>query len=195
MTVPHPELVAPTLTLEVRGIMGFAMTSGGLHIPWVPLGDVTVYVQEKAKDSTDFTDVASVPTDARGFYQRRIFAGVEYRAISQGVAGPPVVMPALNGPAVELPTPTLTLSLRGLLRHTVVIGYPVTATAKVAPLDMAGQRVRLTLQRRMAWKWVTRAAVPSGEPHDRPLPLHPCAGLAESFCSGVPQGLAFSFCG
>ena len=60
-------------------------------------------------------------------------------------------MPAISVPTVSKPMPTLTLRLRGLTRGAVGLGHAVIVAGKVTPTDMAGQKVRLTVQ-----KWLVR---------------------------------------
>jgi hypothetical protein len=66
-------------------------------------------------------------------------------------------MPAISVPTVARPTPTLTLRLSGLTRGAVKLGDAVRAAGKVTPTDMAGQKVRLTVQKRNAhFRWSSR---------------------------------------
>ena len=153
-TVPHPEAVKPTLYIG-EPVLGLGVfVSGGLSRPYMPLADVVIYVQQKRPLETDYARAEDVKTDAVGLYGAQLLAGppdwsVDWmaRAISQGLAGPPVVMPALSEPPVALPTPTLTLRLSGLTRRTVRLGHAVSLAGKVTPTDMAGQKVRLTMQK------------------------------------------------
>jgi hypothetical protein len=167
MTVPHPEVVKPTLTLEVHywGFTRHWSVSGGLHIPWVPLRFVTVYFQGKAPDATAFTDLAHFRTLNSGSFRRYLDKRVIWkrstvRAISQGRAGPPVVMPAFDGPAVDLPTPTLRWRLRGPVDGTLRLGRSVTAKAWVTPKDLVGARHWFEVHKRVAgdWKWLRSVA-------------------------------------
>ena len=146
-TVPHPEAVKPTLYIDVWVGLGI-IASGGLGRPYMPLTDVVVYVQKKRPAETDYTRAEDVKTDARGIYSALLGVVGPWmgRAISQGLAGPPVVMPALSEPPVALPTPTLTFRLSGLTRRTVRLGHAVSLAGKVTPTDMAGQKVRLAMQ-------------------------------------------------
>jgi len=164
MTVPHPELVKPTLSIGKPHVAGLGTdVFGGLSRPWLPLAGVVVYVQSKEPSGTVYTDAGKPKTDARGYYVSSLggpFPSVYNRvprAISQGLAGPPVVMPAISVPTVARPTPTLTLRLSGLTRGAVKLGDAVRAAGKVTPIDMAGQKVRLTLQKRNAHsRWSSR---------------------------------------
>jgi len=164
MTVPHPPLVEPTLWGEFwfDPIIGRPVTGGSLHIPWVPLGGVTVYVQGKAADATAYTDIGDFTTHRDGYFRAVLMRGsisedMTFRAISQGLAGPPVVMPALDGPRVidDLPTPTLTWRLRGPVDGTLRLGKSVTATARVSPTDLAGPKPMFEVHKRIAgdWRW------------------------------------------
>ena len=163
MTVPHPEVVKPTLTLEVRysGFTRHWSVSGGLHIPWVPLRFVTVYFQGKAPEATAFTDLAHFRTLGDGSFRRYLDKRVIWkhrtvRAISQGRAGPPVVMPAFDGPAVDLPTPTFRWRLRGPVDGTLRLGRSVTAKVWVTPKDLVVPRPTFEVHKRVAgdWKWL-----------------------------------------
>jgi len=167
-TVPHPEAVKPTLYIDVWVGLGI-IASGGLGRPYMPLTDVVVYVQKKRPAETDYTRAEDVKTDARGLYE--VLLGVVGpwmgRAISQGLAGPPVVMPALSEPPVALPTPTLTFRLSGLTRRAVRLGHAVSLAGKVTPTDMAGQKVRLAMQQwdsaksRWGARWARLVAKPT----------------------------------
>ena len=147
-TVPHPEAVKPTLYIDVWLGLGI-IASGGLSRPYMPLTDVVVYVQKKGPAETDYSRAEDVKTDARGLYEVQLGLVGSWvgRAISQGLAGPPVVMPALSEPPVALPTPTLTFRLSGLTRRAVRLGHAVSLAGKVTPTDMAGQKVRLIMQK------------------------------------------------
>jgi hypothetical protein len=149
MKVPHPQLVKPTLYIGVYVGLGI-FARGGLSRPFLPLTDVVVYVQKKEPAETDFTRAGVVKTDRFGLYEVQLGTVGSWmaRAISQGLAGPPVVMPALSKPPVALPTPTLTLRLSGLTRGAVRLGNAVSLAGKVTPTRMAGRKVRLTVQKR-----------------------------------------------
>jgi hypothetical protein len=60
-------------------------------------------------------------------------------------------MPATSVSTVAGPTPTLTLGLSGLTRGALRLGRAVSVAGKVTPTDMAGQKVRLTVQ-----KWLVQ---------------------------------------
>ena len=154
MTVPHPELLEPTLYVGKPHAAGLgANVRGGLSRPWLPLAGVVVYIQTREPAGTVYADAGKVKTDVRGLYVSGIgvaappVLNLVPRAISQGLAGPPVVMPAISVPTVPRPTPTLTLRLSGLTRGAVRRGHAVIVAGKVTPTDMAGQKVRLTLQK------------------------------------------------
>ena len=157
MTVPHPELLEPTLYVGKPYAAGLgANVRGGLSRPWLPLAGVVVYIQTREPAGTVYADAGKLKTDVRGLYVSGIgvaappVLNLVPRAISQGLAGPPVVMPAISVPTVPRPTPTLTLRLSGLTRGAVRRGHAVIVAGKVTPTDMAGQKVRLTLQKRNA---------------------------------------------
>ena len=150
MTVPHPALVKPTLYVGKPHADGLGTNvHGGLSRPWLPLAGVVVYLQTREPTGTVYTDAGKLETDVRGFYvfELPLFTNLIPRTISQGLAGPPVVMPAISVPTVAGPTPTLTLGLSGLTRGAVRLGHTVSMAGKVTPTDMAGQNVRLTVQR------------------------------------------------
>jgi hypothetical protein len=156
MTVPHPELVEPTLYVGRPYTAGLGTNvRGGLSRPWLPLAGVVVYIQRREPAGTVYTDVGKVKTDVRGLYVGGWGVGpaatdLVPRAISEGLAGPPVVMPAISVPTDPRPTPTMTIRLSGLTQGAVRRGHAVTVAGKVTPPDMAGQKVRLTVQKRNA---------------------------------------------
>jgi len=164
MTVPHPELVEPALWgwFSFDPMIGRPITMGSLHIPWVPLGGVTVYVQGKVAGATAYNDVGHFTTHRDGrFYavlnKGSIAEDMTFRAISEGLAGPPVVMPAVDGPrVVDLPTATVTWRLRGPTDGVLRFGKSVTATARVSPADLAGPRPMFEVHQRIAghWRWL-----------------------------------------
>jgi len=164
--VPHPDFIEPALTARLKGagdiIHYIYVLTGGLSIPWVPLAGVTVYPQGKAAGATDWSTIPPLAaTDGAGFWESRWVAapaGTTFRAISEGVAGPPVVMPALSGP-FQRPIPTLTLKLRGLTHGAVALGKRLTAMGKVMPVELAGQKATIRLQRfYLAWPGRTHKA-------------------------------------
>ena len=160
--VPHPDFIEPALTARLKkGEFGFlTRLTGGLSIPWVPLAGVTVYPQGMADGATDWSTGVPLATDGAGFWESgwSILSRVTFRAISEGVAGPPVVMPALSGP-FQRPIPTLTLKLRGLTHGAVALGKRLTAMGKVMPVELAGQKATIRLQRfYLAWPGRTHKA-------------------------------------
>lgn len=168
MAVPHPTLVEPNLTAQIYGGEFMNVIGGGLSIPWVPLADVTIYPQVKEAGATEWTAVKPpfggdrVATDTAGmwgFGTFRVFAPDSLRAISEGVAGPPVVMPGLSAPFTR-PVPTLTLKLGGLTDGAIKLGQAVTARGTALPVELAGQKVLVRLQRARWWagnhRWLWR---------------------------------------
>lgn len=146
MTAPHAELVRPTLTATLaRGEFLHAVT-GGLSIPWVPLVGVTGYVQHKAADAADWTDLVPIATNAGGFYSRLAAPGFDYRSISEGVAGPSVIMPAFSVAPVKRPFPILTLRRSGFSDHHRGYGSPPAREDELAALP--GEAAALTSVRR-----------------------------------------------
>jgi hypothetical protein len=160
MTVPHQTVVKPNLTLEVwwDPIIPHFASRSWLHIPWVPLAGVMVYVQGLAPDATAYTDLGHFRTGKAGISwgtlpKGSITDGMTFRGISQGVAGPPVVMPALDGPAVDLPTPTLKWRFRGPVDGALRLGRSVTAKAWVTPKNLTGPKPMFEVHQRIAGKW------------------------------------------
>jgi hypothetical protein len=154
MTVPHPELVEPTLTLKTGiGFMGLRPNAlVGLFLPFKPLGGVTVYVQGKAADAPGWTDLDQGTTNIdgqayTGTVPAPVPAGMTFRAISQGRAGPPVVKPAFSVPWAEPPAISAVLRLRGLTNYKLRLGRTVTCKATWTPTDLAGQRTHFRFQR------------------------------------------------
>ena len=169
MAVPHPTLVEPALTVKIYPGEFYNFLGGGLSIPWVPLADVTIYPQVKAADATEWTAIkppfwegeriATDETGRWGWGVFRVFAPDSLRAISEGVAGPPVVMPGLSAPFTR-PVPTLTLKLGGLTDGAIKQGRAVTARGTALPVELAGQNVLVRLQRGRWWagnhRWLWR---------------------------------------
>jgi Cytochrome c7 and related cytochrome c len=123
-----------------------------------PLAGVTVYLQS-TPDGTTFSDVTSVPTNATGAFTYTVVgaaAGLQYRAVAQGVAGPPVVLPAKKLVPVTVPVvkATITLKLSGLTLGTIKLLRTVTAKGVVKPLSV-GEKVTLLIQKKNSLgKWV-----------------------------------------
>jgi hypothetical protein len=160
MTVPHPAVVRPTLTLEAGfdQIVSHWAVRGSLHIPWVPLAGVTVYLQGKPAGASSYTDLGSFKTVRTGFFsgvlkKDAVTAGTTFRAISEGRAFSSLVMPALNGPEPELPTPDVTFRLRGLHDGALRFGESVKATARVTPALLQGASPMFVVHERIAGKW------------------------------------------
>jgi len=162
-TVPHPTALTPNLTAGLRRHEFFVEVTGGLSIPWVPLAGVTIYPQVKGPAATEWTTLEPlfgadrIATDGTGHWFRMVGGltawppeDVTYRAVSQGVAGPPVVMPALSGP-FKRPIPPLTLKLKGLTHRVLARGHAVTATGRGLPTELAGQKVIVRVWQRRFW--------------------------------------------
>ena len=156
---PHPD---PTSLARASLNLGFAAVSHKLSGTFMLRG-VTVYLQQRLWGANDFTDIAQVTT-ASGLWSGGKYSytvpsptpWVAYRAVAEGgrFMTPRTYIPAL---AVWLPTPTLSLRLSGLTRGAVRRGHAVIVAGKVTPTDMAGQKVRLTLQKRNAhFRWSSR---------------------------------------
>jgi hypothetical protein len=161
-TVPHPTAVAPTLTatvVTVGGIFKSNTVRGGLAIPWVPLTGVAVYVQMMRPAATEYTDVGTCTTNWRGMCFSKNAGEGTVRCISRGVAGPPVVMPALSVAPGAVPTPRITARLRGPTAGILKLGRRVTLTGRVRPLALAGQVVIIQYTGRRAGKSTEHAQV------------------------------------
>ena len=115
MTVPHPDLPEPTLYVKPYAAGIGADVRGGLSRPWL-LAGVVVYIQQRACRHRLHGRRKGHDRRGRGLYVSGIGLASDLipRAISQGLAGPPVVMPAISVPRAPKPTPTLTLRLSGL---------------------------------------------------------------------------------
>ena len=150
--VPHPELVVPSLTLTNTG--------GGLFGRFVAkakgINGVVVYLQQRLWGETAFTDLTQVTTQthimvsARGWFHfpmQHPTPWAAYRAVSEGVAGPPVVVP---GKRVWRPKPTLTLKMGGPVPLASIF-----ASGRARPLKLAGEEVNFTVHKLKAGKWVT----------------------------------------
>ena len=104
-TVPHPTAVQPRLEFMAEAIGDPVTMSGRLSVKRRGLNGVVVYLQQRASASSEFTDLAQAITftpmlmDAGRFFGGAGASdakGTSYRAVSQGVAGAAVVMPALT---------------------------------------------------------------------------------------------------
>ena len=151
---PHPD---PTSLATKSLSLWFGAASHKLSGRFVGVGGVAVYLQQRLWGANDFTDIAQVTT-ASGLWSMGKYSytvpsptpWVAYRAVAEGRLGmftPRTIIPAL---AVWLPKPTLTLRLSGLTRGAVRRGHAVSVAGEVTPTDMAGQKVRLTVEKRDA---------------------------------------------
>jgi hypothetical protein len=158
-TVPHPTGVEATLSLFVdpRTKLSGQLKAG------LGINGVTVYLQQQVPGVGDFSDVGQATTHARsgpiikwnGVFDSTVASpvwGSTYRAVSQGVAGPPVVTPAL---AEALLTPYFSIPLRGLGKGgDLKPGRSVVATGKMNPsAPLAGEKVMFSLQRMTSKGW------------------------------------------
>jgi hypothetical protein len=160
MTVPHPELVEPTLTLATGpGFLGgppWAFVR--LFLPFKPLGGVSVYVQGKAADATGYTDLDQATTNRDGeaytsTVPRPVPEGMTFRALSEGRTGPPVVKPAFSVPPVEPPVISAVLRLRGLTNYRMRLGRTVTFRATWTPTDLVGQKAHFRVTKLTGAEW------------------------------------------
>ena len=165
ITVPHPELVVPSLTLTKAesGLLGrFVVKGKGIN-------GVVVYLQQRLWGETAFTDLTQVTTQTRimgstsGWFYFPVphpTPWAAYRAVSEGVAGPPVVVP---GKRVWLPKPELTVEIRGIgggwgEYPTTRLGRTLTVRGTVAPADLGG-KVTIRVQKRVNHRWVNHVRV------------------------------------
>lgn len=162
MTVPHPALVEPTLTLTtgVIPVINHHTALVGLFLPFKPLRGVTVYMQGKAADATGYTDLSQGMTNRDGqvyldTVPLPVPEGMTFRAISQGRAGPPVVKPAFSVPPVEPPATSAVLRLRGLTNYRLRLGRTVTFKATCTPKALVGQKAHFAVSKRIKgdWEW------------------------------------------
>jgi hypothetical protein len=160
MTPTHPltaTVKTPTLAFTATQPTGNpdVTLKGTLKNGTTALAGVLVYLQS-TPDGTTFTDVTSVTTTATGAFSYTVVAataGLQYRAIAQGVAGPPVVLPVKKLVPVTIPVvkETITLKLNGRTTiFTILLGRSVTAKGVIAPKLTLSQVVKLTVQKRRA---------------------------------------------
>jgi hypothetical protein len=155
-TVPHPTAVEPTLEFMAEAI-GDPVTMGGrLSVKRNGLNGVVVYLQQRASATSEFTDVAQAVTSTPALGKAGGFSGgagapdakgTSYRAVSQGVAGATVVMPALTRARLR---PSVNISeMRGLgPNERLRLGRSVVAFGPVAPSWLAGEKVRFALEKK-----------------------------------------------
>ena len=157
--VPHPELVVPSLTLMKDES---ALLRGRFVVKGKGINGVVVYLQQRLWGKTAFTDLGQVTTQRPPMAERSgwfLFPvpsrtpWAAYRAVSEGVAGPPVVVP---GKRVWRPTPRLTLKLSNVVNGWVPpLGAP-TFKGRARPLKLAGEKVSLPVYkfRAATQRWV-----------------------------------------
>ena len=156
MTVPHPKLVEPKLEFMAEAIGDPVTMSGRLSVKRRGLNGVVVYLQQRASAASGFTDLAQAITstpmlmDAGRFFGGAGASdakGTSYRAVSQGVAGAAVVMPALTRARLR---PSVGISeMRGLgPNEQLRLGRSVVAIGGVAPSWLAGEKVRFALEKK-----------------------------------------------
>ncbi|HMJ79676.1 MAG TPA: hypothetical protein VK592_01380 [Candidatus Dormibacteraeota bacterium] len=155
---PHPaasSIVKPMLTIKaVAGATaGDVVVSGTLKSGATALAGVTVYLQVKTPGSAAYSDlsVSPVTTGSDGSFSATVsgaLAGSFYRAVSQGIAGPPVVSPAEASTEPVKATLTLKLSSTSIMLH-----KSITARGVLGPASLRGLSVKLTAQRKVGAKW------------------------------------------
>jgi len=159
---PHPAasaVVKPTLTIKaVAGTTaGQVVVSGTLKSGAMALAGVPVYLQVKTPGSASYADLPSIPvsTATDGSFSYTVTsatAGAFYRAVSQGIAGVPVISPAMASTEPVKATLTLKLSSASIKLH-----KSVTARGVLGPASLRGLSVKLTAQRKVGAKWVKAA--------------------------------------
>lgn len=171
--VPHPEATSPKMTLVAAP---YVMLSGQLSKAGGAAGydRVDVYLQQRAQAASAFTDLMTVRTHSAGAYLVTVHGvfggtvvspawGATYRAVSKGVAGPPVVKPGLS-PEVLLTPGFSGLRLRNLGKDAGLrLGRSFWATGRMRPgAQLAGEKLVLSLKKmtRMGWK-VKQVAEPA----------------------------------
>jgi hypothetical protein len=158
MSPTHPlsaNVKTPTLTFTATQPAGNpdVTLKGTLKNGTTALAAVTAYLQS-TPDGTNFTDVTSVTTGATGAFTYTVVGatpGLQYRAVAQGVAGPPVVLPAKKLVSVTVPAvkATITLKLTGLTAGKIKVKKTVTGKGTVAPSSV-GEKVTLLIQKKNA---------------------------------------------
>jgi hypothetical protein len=163
-TVPHPEAVSPKVTLaawpyvDLDGQLKKSGGNGGYD-------GVTVYLQQRAPSASGFTDLMAVKTHRAVGYLftfHGVFGGTvaspvwgaTYRAVSQGVVGPPVVKPGLS-PEVLLTPGFAKLQFRNLNKDgTLRLGRTFRATGRVKPgALLAGEKLVFSLYKMTSMGW------------------------------------------
>jgi hypothetical protein len=179
-TAPHPDVGSAMVWLSTKDTAAGCGLTGrvGLFptIPrWlgsfaaVPHPGVAVYFQQRLAGTSEFVDLGQGVTDADGratFTVTSPAARVIYRAVALGHYGKDRPgADVLWRPSVEMQdvmfTPTLTLRLVGLSRGVLAAGSRLTVRGKVLPVETAGNRVLVRLQRYYRYssspRWRTRS--------------------------------------
>ena len=126
----------------------------------VQRANTTVYLQQRAQGETTFTGIGYATTNKYGWFTFTVTSPLPYayyRAIAQGQ----VIPKRIAVPCIEIlnPTPTLALRLLGPTGGVLPLGDSLTAKVRAKPAQMAGKTVKLTVQKRVAAKWVTSRSV------------------------------------
>jgi hypothetical protein len=132
---------------------------------------VDIYLQQRAQAAGAFTDLMTVRTHSAGAYLvtfHGVFGGTvvspvwgaTYRAVSRGVAGPPVVKPGLS-PEVLLTPGFSGLRLRNLGKSAELrLGRSFWATGKMRPgSQLAGEKLVFSLRKMTKKGWKVRQTV------------------------------------
>jgi len=169
MTVPHPSLVEPKLVFGAEAYIADSgqeemYLSGRLRAAGKGVNGVVVYLQQRASGASEFSDVGQVTTHrilmiGDGFFSSdgdsltaAMAEGTSYRAVSQGQSGATVLTPRMS--TVTL-TPTLTLwKLSGLRNGNLRLGRSAVAIWRAAPSWLAGEKVRLILEKLRGTRFV-----------------------------------------
>lgn len=157
--VPHPTVLEPRLLFKPSvfinddGTLTYVL-DGRLAKPnraRSGINGVIVYLQERESGAIEYADVGQVTTQSvflgnRGNFRMFISStakGMVYRAVAQGRAGSPVIVPSFS---VARMTPGLTLKMRGLDKvGNMRLGRSVVALGRAAPTWFVGEKVRLLL--------------------------------------------------
>jgi hypothetical protein len=162
MTTTHPkatQFVTPTFKLAVTDAGGGNKTvTVTLTNGTTPVAGTIVWIEMQTPPATAWTIIsaggtAGVATDASGVASATTTTppgtGTLYRAIAEGQAGPPVVLPAFVETTV-VAKETITLKLYGLTLGAIKLGRSVTARGVITPKLTVAQAVKLIVQKRRA---------------------------------------------
>ena len=166
-TVPHPDVGANWLWLflssrdstagcELTGWLGVAFPLAKR----IPHPNVAVYLQQRLRGASEFTDLTQATTDTKGNFAFMVPSAppfATYRAIAQGhvVSGGFLFKPRAT---TLLPTPKLTATLRGVKDGMVKLGRSLRLNGSVAPTDL-GAKVTIRVKKWADGDYVARLDV------------------------------------